>query len=148
MKKNGFTLVEVVMVIVLIGIAGLVSILAINNYMQRSYDEQLKIIRNTIASAATNYRVSHNMAFYQKMNISELNSSETYLDPISYRKGVVCPIDSTSGTIELRGQTGYELDRKNESYCIKFFCNGEVIIDDYSDPFDPNYCDESESPRN
>ena len=148
MKNKGFTLVEVVMVIVLIGIAGLVSILAINNYMQRSYDEQLKIIRNTIASAATNYRVSHNMAFYQKMNISELNSSETYLDPISYRKGVICPIDSTSGTIELRGQTGYELDRKNESYCIKFFCNGEVIIDDYTDVDSPNYCDESASPRN
>ena len=141
MKKNGFTLVEVVMVIVLIGIAGLVSILAINNYMQRSYDEQIKIIRNTIASAATNYRVSHNMPMDTKINISELNSSETYLDPINYRKGVVCPIDSTAGTIELRGQTGYELDRKNESYCIKFFCNGEVIINDYADPFDPNYCE-------
>jgi len=138
MKKNGFTLVEVVMTMVLIGIAGLVSILAINRYMQQSYNEQIKIIRKTIESATDNYRISNNMRPSYKMPLSELKGNEVYLDNINYRKGVVCAIDSSAGTVELVGRTGHELSTKNESYCIKFYCNGELIIDDYSQD-SPNY---------
>lgn len=138
MKKNGFTLVEVVMVIVLIGLAGLVSIVAINRYMQQGYDEQLKIIRKTIATSADNYRISHTMSRNTTMNISTLNSSEVYLENISYRKGVVCPIDESAGTIKLVGESGHELNKVNESYCIKFYCNGQLIINDY-DSNSPNY---------
>ena len=53
----------------------------------------LKIIKN------------HAIMFYRK-NIYTLN----------YKKGVTCPIDSTSGTIMLLGQTGTGLEKVNDTY--------------------------------
>lgn len=132
MKKNGFTLVEVVAVIVIIAVIGLVSIIAINRYIQQSYDEQAKIIRNTIVSAANNYRISHTMPLASEIQLATLNSQEVYLDSINYKKGITCPIDSTSGTIMLLGSIGTELDTVNENYCIRFYCNNELIINDYA----------------
>ena len=132
MNRKGFTLIEVVTVIVIIGIVGLVSIMAINSYIQQGYEKQTKIIRNTIVAAADNYRISHNMSIGMAIPLSNLNAQEVYLDPINYRKGIVCPIDSTAGTIMLIGSTGHELNTVNESYCIRFYCNSELIIDDYA----------------
>ena len=132
MKKNGFTLVEVVAVIVIIAVIGLVSIIAINRYIQQGYDEQTKIIRNTIVGAANNYRISHDMPVRREIQLSTLNSQEVYLEPINYKKGIVCPIDSTSGTIMLLGSTGTGLETVNDTYCIKFYCNNELIVNDYA----------------
>ena len=145
MNKKGFTLVEVVTVIVIIAVIGLVSVVAINKYIQQSYDKQTKIIRNTIVSAANNYRISHNMTVGTAIPLSNLNSQEVYLEAINYQKGITCPIDSTAGTIMLIGSTGYELNKVNENYCIRFYCNSELIIDDYAS--DSPIADKCNNPR-
>ena len=56
MKKNkGFTLVELLAVIVIIGILSVITIVSISRLISRSKNEQLKQQKNTIAMAAENY---------------------------------------------------------------------------------------------
>ena len=60
MKKNkGFTLVELLAVIVIIGILSVITIVSVSRLISKSKNEQLKQQKNTIAMAAENYMQSN-----------------------------------------------------------------------------------------
>ncbi len=139
MNKKGFTLIELVAVIAIIGIVSIIAIVGINRYLDRSYEKQLKIIRNTIEDATDNYRIYNTLVENTELSLVDLKPD--YIDnKINYRRNIICNIDSNAGRIKYITKEEQFTDLETyekEYYCIYFSCNGNVLIDDYTDR---DYC--------
>ena len=139
MNKKGFTLIELVAVIAVIGIVSIIAIVGINRYLARGYQQQLKIIRNTIEDATDNYRIYNTLA--QGIDLPLNSLKPDYLDAsINYRRNSLCSIDNNAGRIKYvtKAERLPDLETyEKEYYCIYFSCNGDVLIDDYTDK---DYC--------
>jgi|GEM_PF-3798668 len=142
-NKKGFTLIEILAAIVIMGVISLVAILGVTKIVRDSKAKQLVIIKNTISAAVDNYRIYN--ASGTTINLSNLTSSDeekaNYLDAIEY-ENEKCLIDINAGYINIIERELYtdELGAyTKEEYCIYFVCNGRVLINDMNDI---DYCNE------
>lgn len=141
-NKKGFTLIEILAAIVIMGVISLVATLGVTKIVRDSKAKQLVIIKNTISAAVDNYRIYN--ASGTTINLSNLTSSdvkENYLDAIEY-ENEKCLIDINAGYINIIERELYtdELGAyTKEEYCIYFVCNGRVLINDMNDI---DYCNE------
>lgn len=130
-NKKGFTLIEILAAIVIMGVISLVAILGVTKIVRDSKAKQLVIIKNTISAAVDNYRIYN--ASGTTINLS--NVKENYLDAIEY-ENEKCLIDINAGYINIIERELYtdELGAyTKEEYCIYFVCNGRVLINDMND---------------
>ena len=87
MKKNGFTLVEMLTVIIILVSLGLISIFTINKIVKRSGDDLYDIQVNTIKEAARNYAVKNGstLGASNEITICDLKRNnlidEDFIDP-------------------------------------------------------------------
>ena len=87
MKKNGFTLVEMLTVIIILVSLGLISIFTINKIVKRSGDDLYDIQVNTIKEAARNYAVKNGstLGASNEITICDLKRNnlidEDFVDP-------------------------------------------------------------------
>ena len=129
MKKNrkGFTLVELLAVIVIISILVGLVVSSVSRYKNKAEEKEKKILRQNIISIFNNYRMEmleEGKVIKQKVNykISDMDS-----DAIINYNGKKCKFDN-SHIFYTKKESSNE-----EVYCILFTCNGEIIIDDIGD---------------
>lgn len=120
MGKKGFTLVELLAVIVMLSILSGVAIVGVTKYLHNANEDETKIMHSTIVSSFLNYRVKNSVLENQKVLIDNLK----FTNKLSYSSNV-CE-NNSENTIYYRLKEG----SKEEYYCIKMICNGTVIIDD------------------
>lgn len=160
-NKKGFTLVEVLAVIVILGILATIAIGSISRYRKTVNEKEKISLRSSIISAFDNYRISKGASKGQKINISELSFTNNnltynnqtceltgsvisyivkgdYLDKYSSEedkaKYGVCALttEEQDGSLVNVCKTPIE-PSKETTYCITLKCNGDEIIDDYTD---------------
>lgn len=126
MKKNrkGFTLVELLAVIIIISILVGLVVSSVSKYKNKAEEKEKKILRQNIISIFNNYRMEmleEGKVIKQKVTyeISNMDS-----DAIINYNGKKCKFD-TSHIFYIKKESSNE-----EVYCILFTCNGEIIIDD------------------
>ena len=126
MKKNrkGFTLVELLAVIVIISILVGLVVSSVSRYKNKAEEKEKKILRQNIISIFNNYRIEmleEGKVIKQKVTykISDMDS-----DAIINYNGKKCTF-GTSHIFYTKKKSSNE-----EVYCILFTCNGEIIIDD------------------
>ena len=129
MKKNrkGFTLVELLAVIVIISILVGLVVSSVSRYKNKAEEKEKKILRQNIISIFNNYRIEmleEGKVIKQKVTykISDMDS-----DAIINYNGKKCKFDN-SHIFYTKKESSNE-----EVYCILFTCNGEIIIDDIGD---------------
>lgn len=120
MGKKGFTLVELLAVIVMLSILSGVAIVGVTKYLHDANEKETKIMHSAIVSSFLNYRLKNSVLENQKVLIDDLK----FTNKLSYSSNV-CE-NNSENTIYYRVKEG----SKEEHYCIKMICNGSVIIDD------------------
>ena len=130
MKKNrkGFTLVELLAVIVIISILVGLVVSSVSRYKNKAEEKEKKILRQNIISIFNNYRIEileEGKVIKQKVNykISDMDS-----DAIINYNGKKCNFGTSHISYTKKSSSNEE-----EVYCILFTCNGEIIIDDIGD---------------
>ena len=131
MKKNrkGFTLVELLAVIVIISILVGLVVSSVSRYKNKAEEKEKKILRQNIISIFNNYRMEmleEGKVIKQDVNyeISDMDS-----DAIINYNGKKC----TFGNSYIFYTKKKKESSNEEVYCILFTCNGEIIIDDIGD---------------
>ena len=126
MKKNrkGFTLVELLAVIVIISILVGLVVSSVSRYKNKAEEKEKKILRQNIISIFNNYRIEmleEGKVIKQKVNykISDMDS-----DAIINYNGKKCTFGNSYIFYTKKKSSNEEV------YCILFTCNGEIIIDD------------------
>ena len=129
MKKNrkGFTLVELLAVIVIISILVGLVVSSVSRYKNKAEEKEKKILRQNIISIFNNYRMEmleEGKVIKQKVNykISDMDS-----DAIINYNGKKCTFGNSYIFYTKKKSSNEEV------YCILFTCNGVKIIDDESD---------------
>ena len=129
MKKNrkGFTLVELLAVIVIISILVGLVVSSVSRYKNKAEEKEKKILRQNIISIFNNYRIEmleEGKVIKQKVNykISDMDS-----DAIINYNGKKCTFGNSYIFYTKKKSSNEEV------YCILFTCNGVKIIDDESD---------------
>lgn len=128
MNKKGFTLIEVMAVIIIISI--LLSLAGISYLKIRNEaDDKEKIsLRQSVISSFDMYRINNGVSVNENIYLKNLNANFTYA-------GKMCNVGNLS-TIKVVKKTG----SKQETYCLKLYCNDNLVIDDYNDTKQKVYC--------
>lgn len=131
MKKNrkGFTLVELLAVIVIISILVGLVVSSVSRYKNKAEEKEKKILRQNIISIFNNYRIEMleegkviKPGVKYKYKISNMDS-----DAIINYNGKKCTFGNSYIFYTKKKSSNEEV------YCILFTCNGVKIIDDESD---------------
>ena len=131
MKKNrkGFTLVELLAVIVIISILVGLVVSSVSRYKNKAEEKEKKILRQNIISIFNNYRIEMleegkviKPGVKYKYKISNMDS-----DAIINYNGKKCTFGNSYIFYTKKKSSNEEV------YCILFTCNGEIIIDDIGD---------------
>ncbi len=136
MKKNrkGFTLVELLAVIVIISILVGLVVTSVSRYKSKAEEKEKQTLRQNIISIFNNYRIEmleEGKVIKQgdKYFISNMDS-----DAIINYNGKKCKFDGSKIFYTKKEPSNKEV------YCILFTCNGEIIIDDKNDKELKDYC--------
>ena len=132
MKKNrkGFTLVELLAVIVIISILVGLVVSSVSRYKNKAEEKEKKILRQNIISIFNNYRIEmleEGKVIKQKVTYKISNMDSDAIINYNGKKCNFNPSD-TSDIFYIKKEPSNE-----EVYCILFTCNGEIIIDDIGD---------------
>jgi prepilin-type N-terminal cleavage/methylation domain len=150
-NKKGFTLVEILAVIILLGVISSIAIVSVTKYKQRALENEKKSIRGSITSSFANYRITNLVNKVKKNNSNtvdptSLEANKVSLSNLSFDKSVkynnnICNMESSyiyyvvRGDFGIKGttQNGESFDSKAEEICLYLVCNNEIVIDDTSD---------------
>ena len=147
MKKNGFTIIELLAVIVILGIISTIATLSVTKYRKNASEKELIVLRETLIDEFNNYRVDNSVL--EGINIDIISSKDNRISnegnlildkDVSYNaKKCYNSTTSTDKSIikYVKKGTIDNNSSKAEVFCVKFFCNNKLIIDDYKTS---NYC--------
>lgn len=144
MNKKGFTIVELLVVIVIIALITSIATISITRNRNFANDKEIVTLRQNIISAFSNFRIDNNVNKEQEVginNFSFANRLSYNKDYCSYgsestiryviKKDKVNDVDlSAYDEITKNKFKEYFSDSNEEVFCIKFYCNDELIIDD------------------
>lgn len=120
MKKNnrGFTLIEMLGTIVLLGILGTVAIVAVTKYLTQSKDKAYRMMSQSVYEAAMNCATEGNCFFPGEYTTDTLKSNG-YLGKLSnpYNKKSEC-----TGKVAVCESRGSSTEYKNYIYSVKLKC--------------------------
>ena len=116
MKKNAFTLVELLAVIAILSIIMLISIPSLINQLNTSKEDALEKSKEIIIGAAKNYVIDNDFILPKHISITELCNSD-YL---------TCPIENPLDNTNLDGYV-YVDSNKNYSYLTEYTENMRTI---------------------
>jgi len=142
-NKKGFTLVEVLAVITLLGLLSSIAIVSISRYRLKALEDEKKSLRGSIVSAFNNYRITQSVnKAYRDENthtlVTEADgsvknnvalSSLTFDKPLKY-DGKLCNLSESYAYYVVQGDLDSSLPSKAEETCVYLKCDGKVIVDD------------------
>ena len=133
MKNNkGFTIVELMVVIAILGLLGTIAAISFTRYKENAIEKEKVTLRQNIISSFGMYRIDNGIG------VGDPETDLILLDGIFNFNGKKC--DGLSGTIKVVQES---TTSKKEIYCVQMKCNNEepFIIDDYSENSDNSqYC--------
>ena len=136
MKKNrkGFTLTELLAVIVIISILVGLVVTSVSRYKSKAEEKEKKTLRQNIISIFNNYRIEmlENGEIVKQKTDYEISNMDS--DAIINYNGKKCKFDGSKIFYTKKEPSNEEV------YCILFTCNGEIIIDDKNDKELKDYC--------
>ncbi len=127
MNKRGFTLVELLAVITILGVIATIAVISITNYRGDVNEKEIKVLRNNIISAFDMYRIDNTVNDNNLVQISFLTKTK-----FTYNEEKCSDISNSTIKYVVKESS------KEEVYCIKFYCNGNLTINDYET--NPTYC--------
>ena len=137
MKKNrkGFTLVELLAVIVIISILVGLVVTSVSRYKSKAEEKEKKTLRQNIISIFNNYRIEmlENGEIVKQKTDYEISNMDSYAI-INYN-GKRCDFGTSHISYTKKSSSNEE-----EVYCIFFTCNGNIIINDKEDEELKDYC--------
>lgn len=120
MKNNkGFTLVELIAVIVLLALLSTIAVVSVNRYKTRSIENERISLRQSVISTFGIYRIDHGTDVDTLINISDLEGTFTF-------NGEKC--ETIGGNIKYVYESA---SSQKEIYCVRLICNNEEVINDY-----------------
>ena len=126
MNKKGFTIIEVLVVVVIIGIISTIAIVSVSNQRTNASKKQLRALTSTIESAFQIYRLENEVFENEIVSSDKLKFNKE----ISYNN-VVCTDLSSSYIKYVIEDTIDNNNSKEEIYCVYLYCDGNAIINDF-----------------
>lgn len=158
-NKKGFTLVEVLAVIVIIGLLASTATISVSRYRKQADEKEIISLRQSIKASFNNYRLKNGVATEISVDYDKLsfdgglkyggkvcNPDTTVLevyyivngDKIKHGddefnvKYNTCMLDEEDITKCKKDSSNNFIPSKMETVCVYLKCNGNVIIDDFS----------------
>lgn len=129
MKKNGFTLVEMLTVIVILVSLGLISIFTINKIVKKSGDDLYDIQVNTIKEAARNYAVKNGstLGTSNEITICDLKRNnlidEDFVDPRTEK-----PFDESLIVKIINDDSNYKIEFDGTTKMPNYSCGNDMVV--------------------
>lgn len=127
-NKKGFTIVELMAVIVLLGLLSTIAVMSITRYKQSAIEKEKVSLRQNIISSFGMYRIDKGTSVNEKVELNEFDASFSF-------NGERC--NPVGGDIKFIYESATS---KKEIYCVKMYCNGIEVINDYEPNDDKNLC--------
>ena len=128
MKKTGFTLLELLATIIILGLLTTIVIGVILPLLNRGNDEYYKNQENMLVLAARDYftdnrsRLPKEIGETSTVTLKELIEGK-YIDPIKDKEGVDCDLEKSTVVVQ-------KITEKDYQYYVTLVCNGDNEEDD------------------
>jgi len=120
MKNNkGFTIVELMAVIVLLGLLSTIAVMSITRYKENAIESEKTSLRQNIVATFGMYRIDNGTSVDEEVKIKKFNATFTF-------NGKRCENISDDSVIKFVQESG----TSKEIYCVRMYCNGIKVIDD------------------
>ena len=118
-NNKGFTLVELIAVIVILALLSTIAVVSVTRYKQRAIENEKVTLRQNVISTFGIYRIDNGTYVNTPVPIDNFNATFTF-------NGEKC--ETIDGDIKYVYESS---NSKKEIYCVRLICNGEEIINDY-----------------
>lgn len=125
LKKKGFSLIELLAVLVIVGVLAVLTIVSVNRYLDRSRNEKDKQNRNN-AEIATELYLQDNQSLFPvmvgdstKIDLSTLRKANYLKDNVKNSKGEDC--------MEKSFVRVYKLSQTEYSYYTYLYCGDDIV---------------------
>ena len=141
MKKSGFTLLELLATIIILGLLTTIVIGVILPLLNRGNDEYYKNQENMLVLAARDYFADHRSRLPKEIGetsivtLKELIEGK-YIDPIKDKEGVDCDLEKSTVVVQ-------KITDKDYQYYVTLVCNG----DNDNEEDDPTYESEKDKQK-
>ena len=141
MKKSGFTLLELLATIIILGLLTTIVIGVILPLLNRGNDEYYKNQENMLVLAARDYFADHRSRLPKEIGetstvtLKELIEGK-YIDPIKDKEGVDCDLEKSTVVVQ-------KITEKDYQYYVTLVCNG----DNDNEEDDPTYESEKDKQK-
>ena len=141
MKKTGFTLLELLATIIILGLLTTIVIGVILPLLNRGNDEYYKNQENMLVLAARDYFADHKSRLPKEIGetstvtLKELIEGK-YIDPIKDKEGVDCDFEKSTVVVQ-------KITEKDYQYYVTLVCNG----DNDNEEDDPTYESEKDKQK-
>jgi len=123
LNNKGFTLVELLMVVVILGMLMLLLVPMISNFIEKNYDNNINSLKESIQIAAINYAIDNKFTLFENCGVVENNNNNNCTTNINLETLVEYdylsnPIKNpkTKEEINLENNVLIEYDIKSNSY--------------------------------
>lgn len=118
LNNKGFTLIEILATVAIMGILSGVAIIGVTNYIEKTQRDAYEIMQKTVYDAAASYHQNNPASGTVNINITDLKTEgylETLQDPSN--KNGVC-----SGTVTINKNSGSTTVLDSYTYTVDLAC--------------------------
>lgn len=119
MRNRGFTLIELIVTITIIGIVSLIATVSVNQFIKKSTDTAYKTIEETMKTAAEDYLLKGNDI--GKISVKKLVDEKFMPTPVDPKTKKNC--DSQNSYVEIKKEKVDGTINENYTYKVCLICD-------------------------